>query len=147
MNCAQPFKDRPAQGRSALHYAALNNHIACVGVLVRYGANYSMKDAFGETPIAIAFRKGYREIATLLEHIDHIATARRERAAAPSKHVVSFDVSRSISSSSNTHEHRVTAAASETSTTLSTQPALPSKRELFPVEAKLCCTAQLNWKL
>ena len=117
-------KDRPAQGRSALHYAALNNHIACVGVLVRYGANYSMKDAFGETPIAIAFRKGYREIATLLEHIDHIATARRERAAAPSKHVVSFDVSRSISSSSNTHEHRVTAAASETSTTLSTLAAL-----------------------
>ena len=65
----------PGIGRTALHYATHNNHIPCVGILVRYGADYSLRDGFGEAPVDVAIRKGYNHIANLLIHIDHLRRA------------------------------------------------------------------------
>ena len=45
---------RDAEGRTALHYAALNGFVGAVRHLVREGSDWKMKDKYGNTPLMMA---------------------------------------------------------------------------------------------
>ena len=84
----------------------MNRHeaVACVGVLIRYGADYGIRDGFGETACDMAMRKGYSDIANLLIHVEHLKTARQ--GSAPVE--VPRSAPSSISSGSENRERTAT---------------------------------------
>jgi ankyrin repeat protein len=53
-------------GRSALHYAALDGHLAIAKRLLEGGADVTLRDDEGKTAIDIAREYGYSEVVALL---------------------------------------------------------------------------------
>ncbi len=49
--------------KTALHLATENNHVETVKRLFKFGASLSLKDDYNMTPLQIAAKKGYLEIA------------------------------------------------------------------------------------
>jgi ankyrin repeat protein len=56
-----------AQGRSALHLAALFDHADAVTLLLKRGAPKSARDQDGLTPLDLALRAGHAAVAELLK--------------------------------------------------------------------------------
>ena len=57
-------KDR--DGKTALHYAAVNNVENAAELLISYGADFSIKDIVGKTPLHYAIEHDSEETANLL---------------------------------------------------------------------------------
>ena len=55
-------------GGTALHWAALNEHIDIAKILIENGANINAKDKDGETALEIAIRFDHHQIAELIEN-------------------------------------------------------------------------------
>jgi hypothetical protein len=55
------------RGRTALHYAAAGGHAQVVRVLLAHGADRSLRDESGATPLALAQAAGKREAVKALE--------------------------------------------------------------------------------
>jgi ankyrin repeat protein len=56
-------KDNKKNGRTALHWAIIGKHINCVDQLLRLGANISIKDNHGKTPLQYNKTKKIKEVA------------------------------------------------------------------------------------
>ncbi|KAL5923938.1 hypothetical protein ACKVV1_002005 [Pyricularia oryzae] len=70
---------RDATGRTALHYAANRLHAAVVDLLVDAGADVSLEDDAGSTPIDLAVRHGTRALSIAQKHMDNHGLAIRRR--------------------------------------------------------------------
>lgn len=53
-------------GRSALHYAALNNRVELLALLYAYGLKLDRQDEKGETALHLAAREGHAEVVSVL---------------------------------------------------------------------------------
>lgn len=60
--------EQDEQQRTALHWAALQGHIAVVRLLLQNGANHSIKANNAWTPLMFAESKGHNGVAHLLRH-------------------------------------------------------------------------------
>ena len=56
-----------ADGRSALHLAALFDHADVAALLLKRGAPKSIRDKDGQTPLDLALRAGHQAVAGLLK--------------------------------------------------------------------------------
>ena len=55
------------QERTALHYAAIENHVVVCKVLLKAGANKAAQNAKGETALHLASQRGFSELVALLQ--------------------------------------------------------------------------------
>ena len=76
---ADPSNHEPVLGRTPLHLAALKGHDSCVELLLKHapqGINLaSLKDKRGRTPRKCAARRGYPELAALLQRAEKAESA------------------------------------------------------------------------
>jgi len=62
----QLLDDVDSEGRSALSWAAYNNHPECVELLVTANADIDTKDEEKDTPLILAARSGHKEVVNYL---------------------------------------------------------------------------------
>ncbi|MCP4147348.1 MAG: hypothetical protein GY757_06315 [bacterium] len=55
-------------GKTALHAAAFHNYIQCCALLLRAGADGSLKDRFGLTPVDYARKNGHKNLVDFFVH-------------------------------------------------------------------------------
>lgn len=51
-----------SKGRTAVHAAAFNNHVECMQLLLKYGAQISVSDTSGRTPVMVAANAGHSSV-------------------------------------------------------------------------------------
>jgi ankyrin repeat protein len=65
--CGDVDRERPSNGRRALHYACLNGHAGVAMALLGAGADPHVVIYRGETPLALAVRNGEEECVAILQ--------------------------------------------------------------------------------
>jgi ankyrin repeat protein len=60
-------KQGPYNGYTALHDAIWQGHVETVRVIIEAGANLTLKNNLGQTPLEFARSKGHQELVALLE--------------------------------------------------------------------------------
>jgi ankyrin repeat protein len=68
------------RGKTAAHFAAENNNIKVISTLLQYGANFTLKDARGQTPIEIARSKGYSDIVQTIHDAIYVRSNVQQQA-------------------------------------------------------------------
>ena len=66
----KPLFYRDAQGNTALHIAILHKRSRNVSALLRMGADASLPNVYGCTPLILSAQFGYEEIAKILLYRD-----------------------------------------------------------------------------
>lgn len=62
-----PINQQSIDGNSALFFACLWRKYEIVNYLLDHGADFTLANTRGETPLSIAKKKGYRDIVLLLQ--------------------------------------------------------------------------------
>ncbi|RLN36561.1 hypothetical protein BBJ28_00005799 [Nothophytophthora sp. Chile5] len=74
------FQDR--EGSTAMHLAASCGYLVCVKTLLTFGADLTLRNAIGQTPLEEAQSSGLRESGACVEHLRGIWRQLEEEAAA-----------------------------------------------------------------
>ena len=66
VNLQEPIEDKSGSAYSSLHWAALRNFTDMAQLLIKRRANMDLVDKHGNTPLALAEKKGNKELIKLL---------------------------------------------------------------------------------